>query len=128
MFSGTKGLPPGIGLPDGVYALTHKYGNDLLIAYNENVAINRQKFSVAHELGHLYMGHVHGGKAIDLDSKADGEIEANQFAAQLLMPTKFLRADIKSGVKDVPTLAGLYEVSEDALWWRLSETGLLKLL
>jgi len=81
VFSGTKGLPAGIGLPDGVYALTHKYDNTVLIAYNENVAVSRQKFSVAHEFGHLYMGHLHGNESIDLDSKNAGEIEANQFAA-----------------------------------------------
>src|SRR5215472_3006028 len=51
-------------LPANVYALTYKDGDLTDIAFNNTVSISRQKFSFAHELGHLYMGHVHGGGAI----------------------------------------------------------------
>jgi Zn-dependent peptidase ImmA (M78 family) len=57
------------------------------------------------------------------------EIEANQFAASLLMPTKLLEARIKalrtSSLRDshVTYLASEFEVSEQAMTIRLSTLG-----
>lgn len=108
-------------------AVTKREGSDVYILYNKDRHINRQRFSFAHELGHLHLGHVHGGASIDLASQNFDEIEANQFAAQLLMPPAFLRNDIKGGMKDVAALAKKYQVSEEALWWQIDKSGLLKL-
>lgn len=115
-------------LPSGVYAITHKEPGLTIIGYNENASITRQKFSVAHELGHLYMGHLHGQSSIDLNSSDNDEIEANQFAAHLIMPPLFIKQSIKSGIKDVEVLAKLFEVSSEAMWWQFTKNGLLKLL
>lgn len=115
-------------LPNGLDAFTHKEEGLTIIGYNQNVAPVRQKFSVAHELGHLYMGHLHGHSSLDLNSADFDEIEANQFAAHLIMPTVMLRKDIKTGIKDVKELAKRYFVSEDAMWWQLSKSGLMNLL
>ena len=115
-------------LPTGVYAMTYRESRMTLIGYNENASVNRQKFSVAHELGHLYMGHLHGQSSIDLNSSDNDEIEANQFAASLIMPPSLIKQSIKSGVKDVEELAKLYEVSTEAMWWQFTKNGLLKLL
>lgn len=115
-------------LPTGVYAMTYRESGMTLIGYNENASVNRQKFSVAHELGHLYMGHLHGQSSIDLNSSDNDEIEANQFAASLIMPPSLIKQSIKSGVKDVEELAKLYEVSTEAMWWQFTKNGLLKLL
>lgn len=115
-------------LPSGVYAMTYKDSGMTLIGYNENASVNRQKFSVAHELGHLYMGHLHGQSSIDLNSSDYDEIEANQFAASLIMPPHLIKQSIKSGIKDVEELARLYEVSSEAMWWQFTKNGLLKLL
>lgn len=115
-------------LPTGVYAMTYREAGMTLIGYNENASITRQKFSVAHELGHLYMGHLHGGSSIDLNSSSNDEVEANQFAAYLIMPPLFIRGSIKSGIKDVEELAKLYNVSSEAMWWQLTKNNLLKLL
>lgn len=115
-------------LPTGVYAVTYKDSGVTIIGYNENASVNRQKFSVAHELGHLYMGHLHGQSSIDLNSSDNDEIEANQFAAALIMPPSFIKQSIKSGVKNVDELARIYEVSSEAMWWQFTKNGLLKLL
>ncbi len=115
-------------LPSGVYAITHKEPGITVIGYNENASLTRQKFSVAHELGHLYMGHLHGQSSIDLNSVDNDEIEANQFAAHLIMPPMFIKASIKDGMKDVNALASFYEVSSEAMWWQFTKNGLLKLL
>lgn len=115
-------------IPEGVDAFTHKEPGLTIIGFNTNVAVVRQKFSVAHEIGHLYMGHLHGKSSIDLDSTDFDEIEANQFAAHLIMPTTFLRRDIKQGSKSVFDLAMHYGVSEEAMWWQLSKSGLINRL
>ncbi len=112
-------------LPSGVDAILHRSSDICIIGYDTRVAVARQRFSVAHELGHLHMGHVHGKSSIDLNSGDYDEVEANAFAAELLMPRTFLAADIKSGFKDVTALAKKYQVSEEAMWWRLSKCGLL---
>lgn len=115
-------------LPSGVYAITYKESDMTLIGYNENASITRQKFSVAHELGHLYMGHLHGQSGIDLNSVDNDEIEANQFAAHLIMPPAFIKTSIRDGIKDVESLASYYGVSSEAMWWQFTKNGLLKLL
>lgn len=115
-------------LPSRVYALTYRTGNDIDIAFNNTAALNRQKFSFAHELGHLYMGHVHGGGAVDFDSLDGAEREANEFAAELLMPRAQLNKLLKNGHTTMKDLKNIFEVSEEALWWRVNSTGLWKLL
>jgi Zn-dependent peptidase ImmA (M78 family) len=115
-------------LPSTVDAFTRSEAGITIIGYNKNVPPVRQKFSVAHELGHLYLGHLHGQSSIDLNSGNCDEIEANQFAAHLIMPTAMLRKDINAGVKDAKELAKRYLVSEDAMWWQLSKSGLINIM
>lgn len=62
----------------------------------------RQRFTIAHEIGHIAMKHQEGGVSIDFRSTFDGtpteqkEIDANKFAAELLMPAEdFIRAFFK---------------------------------
>ncbi|MDB5166983.1 MAG: hypothetical protein JWN26_128 [Candidatus Saccharibacteria bacterium] len=110
-------------------AVTKKMDDgQIFIIYNKDRHVHRMRFSVAHELGHLYMGHMHGNSSIDLGSENFDEIEANQFAAQILMPPSILRADIKSGIKDVDALAEKYQVSNLAMWWHIEKSGMLRLL
>jgi len=113
-----------------------------VIGVNSSHHFNRQRFTIAHELGHLILHHremervhidrslVHrrdniSGLAID-----PKEIEANRFAAELLMPYSMLIADIE-GVNDVEDvdeislLAKRYLVSALAMTNRI--TNLLHL-
>jgi Zn-dependent peptidase ImmA (M78 family) len=71
------------------------------IVVNKSHAMVRKRFTVAHELGHLFLHgytapHADRGFLIRLRSAraSDGtvaeEIEANQFAAELLMPKEAL--------------------------------------
>jgi Zn-dependent peptidase ImmA (M78 family) len=68
-------------------------------------------------------------KGVDLD-----EMEANLFAAELLMPIKFLQQDLKRvGELDllhdekVAQLARLYQVSNQAMAVRLGHLGYLSI-
>jgi len=110
---------------DGIQ-ITH--GDTATIGYNEDQHRHRQRFTVAHEIGHLLMGHTNGNSPFDLSSKKPEEIEANQLAAELLMPLSFLNKEIKNNNKNVDNLAQIFDVSKDAMWWRLRECNLISKL
>src|SRR5437763_15889035 len=75
------------------------------IAVNNAHHLNRQRFTIAHELAHFFLDHegtdlhIDGDFTINLryrsaSEAADrSEIQANQFAAELLMPREFLVRD-----------------------------------
>jgi Zn-dependent peptidase ImmA (M78 family) len=107
-----------------------------IIAVNSAHHKNRQRFTIAHECGHLILGHV-GTSYIDktfevirrdaLSSTATdmSEIEANQFAAETLMPLRFLLRDLPGGVdfesdEKVALLAKRYGVSAQAMAYRIA--------
>lgn len=90
----------------------------------------RQRFTIAHELGHFFL-HEQKEAFVDFrDNKKNiirdkKEIEANKFAAALLMPKKLLLKDIKSYAESgldqsvVSFLSKKYEVSDEAMTFRL---------
>jgi Zn-dependent peptidase ImmA (M78 family) len=113
-----------------------------VIGVNTQHASVRQNFTVAHELGHLLLhdqGQLHLDRAFstfrlrDQTSSQgvdDDEKEANLFAAELLMPHQFLRADLAGAdaldLYDdnlIPKLADRYQVSVQALTFRLQYLG-----
>jgi Zn-dependent peptidase ImmA (M78 family) len=101
----------------------------------------RKRFTIAHELGHLLLHrdeklHVDEqspiGLRTDLSRPATdaNEIEANQFAAELLMPQSFLVKDLEdlSNLEAdvaIDRLAKRYQVSTEAMTIRLSKLGAL---
>ncbi len=100
-------------------------GNKIVIAYNKNKPPTRQRFTLAHELGHCLLGHGEQGSTLDLSSKEPEEIEANAFAAELLIPRRALAEEVAQNGFDPETTARRYKVSVSALWWRLRETNLM---
>lgn len=123
------------GVDDAVFsgkgdAITQTRGSSVFILFNNARATVRKRFSVAHEIGHLYLGHLHGNSGSELDASSNNfdEVEANEFAAHLLIPPEMLRKDVKAGIKDVAELIKRYEVSEEAMWWQLRSTGILNQL
>lgn len=103
------------------------------IVYNADEATVRQRFTVAHELGHYALGHLSGGKTMWRDptenffssSRDPREVEANRFAARLLMPADAVKLAVRNGVKTVSELAQLFRVSEVAMKYRLMNLGML---
>jgi Zn-dependent peptidase ImmA (M78 family) len=104
---------------------------------------NRQRFSLAHELGHFCLHQ--GGTYIDKDvtvrfrdeESGSGtnveERQANQFAAALLMPTPWVRRAFQASPfafgddSALSQLAEAFQVSTQAMSIRLADLGLLKL-
>jgi transcriptional regulator with XRE-family HTH domain len=92
----------------------------------------RQRFTIAHELGHFLLRH-HDNFHIDVASAvAHGEAPnydwrderaANEFAAELLMPAQLVLAAAQ-GDKSVRELARVFEVSQEAMGFRLINLGL----
>lgn len=99
----------------------------------------RKRFSIAHELGHFHIpshartGADGTGYCADRDMRARSrdarqqEWEANDFAAELLMPKKLFAADaarLDVSIAGVQRLAAedMYNVSVTAAAWRLVQT------
>lgn len=91
-----------------------------LIFLNSTMLGDRQRFSLAIELGHLVM-HAHTNPSFDRDTGH----EANLFAAEFLMPEEDIRPDFKVDVT-VNSLAELkrkWKVSMHALLFRAEDLG-----
>jgi Zn-dependent peptidase ImmA (M78 family) len=114
-------------------------GNPVLGVNNWHAEV-RQRFTIAHELGHLLLHpdelFVDGVLKRDDDSSLairSPEIEANAFAAELLMPRKFVLAELNKTLATNATpdpkrliehLASLFDVSEQAMQFKLMNLGL----
>ena len=114
---------------------------DAVIGVHFSHAPNRQRFTIAHELGHfeLHDGgtYVDRGTSLRLRSNAQQsgsaieEREANQFAAALLMPAGWLRRELKQNPLDLgddealSDLCSRFQVSSQAMMYRLMNLGLL---
>lgn len=80
----------------------------------------RRRFSIAHELGHylLHRDLIAAGMA----PGPQHEREANEFAAELLMPEEVIR---RAEVNQLAELTGRFLVSRTALQVRLERLGIL---
>lgn len=129
--------------------LLAREGDGYLIGVNALHSKTRQRFTIAHELGHLELGHLqqYGAQEILVDrhfkvmfrdvksSQASDpvEIDANAYAAELLMPTSMLIAEreLRSAGIDyeddalVHALALRYKVSRQAMTFRLANLAQL---
>lgn len=133
-------------LPDDVSGLlvTGPKGNFIIVQKADSEP--RKRFTIAHEVGHFFLGHrfakgehVHVDRghyvsqrstrsSTGLDPK---EVEANQFAASLLMPSGIIEKAVRrfhtQPLLDyhVSSLASQFQVSEQAMTIRLTSLGFL---
>ncbi|HIK19291.1 MAG TPA: ImmA/IrrE family metallo-endopeptidase [Leptolyngbyaceae cyanobacterium M33_DOE_097] len=116
-----------------------------IIGVNKNHPPNRQRFTIAHEVGHYFLHeqeqlHVDRQFQIQLRNEnsstgeSEEEKEANLFAAELLMPPHFIHEDLTLidalDLEDDSLISGLakkYEVSTQAMTFRLSYLGYVQL-
>lgn len=118
-----------------------------VIGVNATHPDTRVRFTLAHELGHFLL---HEGETVHFDGRRpgmtvslrgveaskgtdDNEKEANLFAAELLMPARFLEKDLRGEHMDLmdedalKDLATKYKVSVQALTFRLNNLGYIQL-
>lgn len=130
------------------FLVRDRNSNTAVIGANKSHHPHRQRFTIAHELGHFLL---HEGQDVHLDESRgafrinlrspesargedNDEKEANLFAAELLMPAIFLRHDLHGIDLDLlgdgdflEKLAKKYKVSIQALTFRLAYLGYITL-
>jgi len=131
-------------------------GNVSHIIYNSNHHPNRQRFTVAHEIGHFVLHHTPSVDRLFVDQKfavykragasnapeylgfdsattPSEEREANQFASALLMPKSRLQKYLEDRQLtmlddyDLTALARTFGVSEQAMTLRATRLNLIQL-
>lgn len=110
-------------------------GDEATIGVNLNHHEHRQRFTIAHEIGHFlfHKGDVMIDKTISINYRGNESVvdyqkekEANLFASELLLPTRLLSKELRkfeidlNDDKQINKLAKKYNVSQQALMIRLS--------
>jgi Zn-dependent peptidase ImmA (M78 family) len=124
-----------------VSGMVYRSDSEKLIGVNSSHPPNRQRFTVAHEIGHLVLHkdqHVYvdsfGGRVNWRDGARDPvEAEANAFAAELLMPRAFVEREVAGAMEEpetspkqlVATMAKRFRVSRLSMQYRLENLGIL---
>lgn len=81
----------------------------------------RRRFTIAHEIGHLLLGHTCTKK---IEDDSHDETEANIFAGELLVPTVFIKKDYPR-LRNLRELCRLYRVSDQTLTIKLMDVRLV---
>lgn len=128
-------------LPDELSGFLMHDSGEVILGVNSLHSPRRQTFTIAHELGHhvlhpkanfvdhkiLYFRNARSSKAVDLQ-----EMQANQFAAELLMPKPHLAKLLRDETVDledderIEELAKTLGVSTHALTFRLVNLNLAR--
>lgn len=110
-----------------------------IVFSNSSLILSREIFSVAHEIGHQTLHLSEMGRTIirddDFTDRDESEVEANYFAACLLMPVekveKFIRLELnekeiaKWNGLDIARIQTAFNVSYDMALFRLKALGVL---
>ena len=102
---------------------TVRHSNNYYIFYNDQKTAQRIRFTIAHELGHIRLGHLIDGGAVSYttvnreptESDNPFEQQANVFASRILSPACVLWA---LGIKTPEALANLCDISLQSAKWR----------
>lgn len=134
--------------PDDTYSgmLLRKADSTTVMGLNNSEPFRRQRFTMAHELGHYFLdpnkkAFVDEKFSVDHRNNKAGKSEnkkerdANAFAAALLMPEYLLAKDFNKIHNEKKVfleehlidLANQYEVSKDAMKFRLLNLGLIRI-
>jgi hypothetical protein len=116
---------------NGLSGVTSYSRGRYLLLVNRNDAHARRRWTLAHEFKHLldytkakamYKQLGYGDKG-----RQAQQIErvCDHFAASLLMPRMWVKRAYGNGIQDVTALAGMFNVSEEAMHIRLTFLGLI---
>ncbi|WP_321479721.1 ImmA/IrrE family metallo-endopeptidase [uncultured Bacteroides sp.] len=118
-----------IELPPEISGKLYMQGDSWIIEVNKNHSPNRQRYTIAHEFAH-YCLHKNANQTFEDtaffrkdENKTSIEYEANQFAAELLMPEEKIKEAIESDLLELKQLADHFKVSLIAMKNRLINLG-----
>ena len=123
-------------------------GRQTIIGVNTRTSRRRQRFTIAHEIGHLLLHEgaliVDHAVRVNWRDEVSGmatdteEIQANTFSAELLMPRDFIIDSLEAYMEEVnrstkamshedliTSLAREFDVSAEAMGYRLINLGIL---
>ena len=117
----------------GISGFTFVREDGVYIVVNSDEPPYRQRFTIAHELGHIFNGDIDLGKIDNLNMVCRSDLElfygdpekfkleqmANSFAAEILMPEDQVLSFMKSGVS-VEEMAMFFGVSPQAMRIRIA--------
>lgn len=106
--------------------LVDKKGKSIIF-YNPSEKLERIRFTIAHELGHALMHDdgIHNRSNQLIEEYKKEEAEANDFAANLLMPEDKVRLFVSSNKVSMESLVESFGVSITTMGIRLRHLGLL---
>lgn len=113
------------GWPHKLSGLIRKNQGKYEIFVNGQHRLARRRFTIAHELAHFILHRDEIGNGITDDALYRSglsntmEKEANQLAADILMPWKLLDPILDSGESDIRKLADMFKVSPSTMSIRL---------
>lgn len=125
-----------------VSGMLFRRGEEVVVGVNATHPLVRQRFTIAHELGHYFLHENQGDLFVDRSARVHWrdansgtatqkqEIEANQFAAALLMPEDMIHVEAQkcaafSEDELIATLAERFRVSDAAMRFRLQNLDLI---
>ncbi len=114
----------GASLPEEIDGISIQYNGTNHIGYNQNKHPHRIRFTLAHEIAHVILGHCNPTNSHDSQQSEIDEREADEFAAELLMPKDLIKNDLESGI-NAKALSEKYWVSEQVFWIRLIKLKLV---
>jgi len=122
---------------DDISGVFFKKDGKLYLGVNKTHFETRQRFTIAHEIGHHIL---HTDDILHYDDfekkneemyfradkiRSSQETEANFFAAEILMPAALIASCVENGIEYVDSLANSFNVSPEAMRYRLTNLGYL---
>ena len=113
---------------DSRASMIAKRGESIRVFVEQSDPPYRKRFSIAHELGHHFLHLLSDGEIVDshsdmfrekeptsgyMSKRRLQEVEANWFAASLLMPEELVKTEWEKNLS-VPQLAKIFNVSREA--------------
>jgi Zn-dependent peptidase ImmA (M78 family) len=108
--------------------VVQRLDDGFLIEVKAGEPVYRRRFTIAHEIGHIALGHLRTGQPLFRDANFNRprdyrEIAANRFAAALLMPAKYVR--LAWGKIPYRQLAEAFGVAEQTMLYRLVQLEII---
>ncbi|MCL2573717.1 MAG: ImmA/IrrE family metallo-endopeptidase [Defluviitaleaceae bacterium] len=112
------------------FLFKNKGKHTIFMNTNTSESAKRQRFTLAHEIGHFCLGHSEDNDTYfrprDINSssgKDEYEVSANAFAAELLVPEKLIKNLYEVG-QSTKLLSEIFNVSEDVIKHRIKNLEL----